>query len=553
MNCHGRVRLLAFVLVACCIQAQPLISPKGIVSSATYGPPLLPGGAIAQGSIFSIFGSGMGPATAAQVAVFPLQVALGGVSLKVIQGSTSVDAIPLYASDGVINAIMPSNAPTGLVSVQVTFNGVKGNMAPVMVAKNAPAIYTSTGAGVGAGSIQNFVSATVQPLNSAKVTAKQGQAEILWLTGLGPVTTADNVAPTVATLPYQTEVWVGGIAASVQYSGRTGCCAGVDEIVFTVPSNAPNGCFVPVQVRVAGTAVSNAVTMAIDSQGGACSDAANTLSATYTRGGNLGAVMLIRRMFHVDAGDEPVVDVTVDQAMGNFQKASGADYAFNPSAALPPAGSCTVYSQKGDLSESAVPFITDAGILDAGAISVTGPKATLPLVLFKATDHQTYAAQFGSTGLLPAGLTQSPLFLDPGTFQIKGAGGTNVGAFTASVTVDAGATWTNRDQITTIDRTKGLTVTWSGTPANVAVSGMGTDLPTDSSTGFLCMAPAGTTSFTVPAYVLANVPPTRANDNESRSVVALLSATAPVKFTATGLDNSAAFFMLMSAKAVTFQ
>jgi hypothetical protein len=57
----------------------------------------------------------------------------------------------------------------------------------------------------------------------------------------------------------------------------------------------------------------------------------------------------------------------------------------------------------------------------------------------------------------------------------------------------------------------------------------------------------------VPDWVLANVPATRANGADSFSAVALLSATTPVQFAATGLSNSSAFFVLMQAKAVTFQ
>lgn len=557
MRCDGWVRLAAIALVVYCGEAQaaqsaPFITPKGIVSSASLGPPLLPGGAIAQGSVFAVFGSNLGPTTAVQVSSFPLQTALASVSIQVIQGQTSLAAIPLYVSATQINAIMPSTAPTGLVSVQVTYNGQKSNMAPVVVAINAPSIYTSTGAGTGPGSIQNFISVTVQPTNSAKLTAQPGQVVTLWLTGLGPVAN-DTVAPTVENLPFKVEVWVAGLPATVQYSGRTSCCSGIDQIDFTVPAGVPNSCFAPVEVRVAGTAVSAAVTMAIDSQGNPCTDP-NPMTTSYTQGGNLGNVMLIRRMFHEDAsGASPAVDVTVDQALGNFQKASGAAYAFNPSAALPPPGSCTVYSVNGDLSEDTDVFILSAGVLNAGNLSVTGPSGTLPLTQYLETDYDVYAAQFGSTGLLPGSLSQSPLFLNAGNFQINGQGGPDIGAFTAAVAVNAGVSWSNESQITAVTRSQGLTVTWSGSAGSVGIGGIGVDYPTNSSTAFLCVAPAGTNSFTVPGWVLANVPATRPNASDSFSAVSLLSATAPAQFTATGLNNGAAFFLLMQVKAVSFQ
>ena len=61
--------LLGLAVVA---GAQPLISPKGIVNSASFAPPQTVGGAVAQGSIFSIFGTQMGPAAGVQPTAFPL-------------------------------------------------------------------------------------------------------------------------------------------------------------------------------------------------------------------------------------------------------------------------------------------------------------------------------------------------------------------------------------------------------------------------------------------------------------------------------------------------
>ena len=110
------------LVLACTLAAQPFISPNGIVNSASFAPALSVGGAIAQGSIFSIFGSQLGPAAGAQPTAFPLGTSLGGASVKITQGGISVDAIPLYTSAGLINAIMPSNAPLGLATLRLTYN-----------------------------------------------------------------------------------------------------------------------------------------------------------------------------------------------------------------------------------------------------------------------------------------------------------------------------------------------------------------------------------------------------------------------------------------------
>jgi hypothetical protein len=67
----------AFAIVSA--GAQPVINPNGIVNSASYLAPGLPGSGIAQGSIFTISGKGLGPATAtAAPGVFPLSHHAGG-------------------------------------------------------------------------------------------------------------------------------------------------------------------------------------------------------------------------------------------------------------------------------------------------------------------------------------------------------------------------------------------------------------------------------------------------------------------------------------------
>ena len=66
------------------------------------------------------------------------------------------------------------------------------------------------------------------------------------------------------------EVYVGGRPATISYRGRSGCCAGIDQIVFTVPAGV-EGCYVPVVVKT-GDVVSNFVSMSIAGQGNACTD-----------------------------------------------------------------------------------------------------------------------------------------------------------------------------------------------------------------------------------------------------------------------------------------
>jgi uncharacterized protein (TIGR03437 family) len=264
--------LALLVALAGSLLAQPpLLYNRSVTNAASYMPNGIPAGAIAQGSIFTVFGARLGPTPGVPANSFPLGNTLGGISINVVQGNTIVAAIPVYASAGQINAIMPSNAPLGMASLQVLSGNSHSNLLPVRIVSSAFGIFSALGTGEGPGILQNFISQTDQPINSPTITAQPGQTITLWGTGLGPVSFPDNQAPKAGSLPVKTEVFVGGVSAAVQYSGRTPCCSGTDQIVFQVPNNAPQGCWVPVYVRTGGTTISNVVTMAISSDPNSCS------------------------------------------------------------------------------------------------------------------------------------------------------------------------------------------------------------------------------------------------------------------------------------------
>src|ERR1700731_2938705 len=169
-------------------------------------------------------------------------------------------------------------------------------------------IFAANSAGDGPGIFQNFVDASTLPINSLQTAAKAGTTIILWGTGLGPVSFPDNVLPTPGNLPIQTEVFVGGVKASVQYNGRSGCCASIDQIVFQEPQNAPLGCWVPVYVRTGGKSISNFVTMAISADGSPCQEPNNALATALVKGGNVGSYAAARITVRHDAGVRTPLD-----------------------------------------------------------------------------------------------------------------------------------------------------------------------------------------------------------------------------------------------------
>ena len=173
-------------------------------------------------------------------------------------------------------------------------------------------------AGVEPAVVQNYVSDSNQPYNSLVQPAAPGQVITIWATGLGPVTFPDNVAPTAGNVAAPVTVTLGGQSASVMYSGRSPCCAGVDQVVATIPANVPLGCWVPLTVK-AGGVVSNTATMAIAASGAtSCSDAGNPLT-TLVRTPGTQAFLHLERVDGVDNFDaNPAVNSTLDKLYSRF-------------------------------------------------------------------------------------------------------------------------------------------------------------------------------------------------------------------------------------------
>ena len=80
--------ILILILFANTGNAQP--TAAAAVNSASFARSDLPNGSLAQGSIFTVFGSNMGPAALAQSTSFPLPTDLAGTSVKVTVGGTSI-------------------------------------------------------------------------------------------------------------------------------------------------------------------------------------------------------------------------------------------------------------------------------------------------------------------------------------------------------------------------------------------------------------------------------------------------------------------------------
>jgi hypothetical protein len=283
-------------------------------------------------------------------------------------------------------------------------------------------------------------------------------------------------------------------------------------------------------------------------------------------GGKTGAIFLLRLSIADNSSPLPTDrELMVDLGLAAFEEiAANGDLSFNPLLSLPPIGACTAYTGSldlGGLLGGSVPGASSLFTrpLDAGpSISVTGPRGnTIPLVPADASSNTgLYLGLLG--GASPLGDTPPlPPFLESGTFRIAGTGGKDVGAFQASITLGTPVVWTNRDQISTVNRAADLTLTWSGGDASklILIAGAASDANTTASAGFLCFVPAAPGQFTVPAEMLGNLPDTASATDSSFGalLVGSLPAGSYPAFTAGGLDVGLIFNAMLSAKTVAFQ
>ncbi len=459
--------------------------------------------------MFVIFGTDLGPLDLQQAGGFPLQTTLGGTSIQVSVGTTTVDAFMIYTWASQVAAILPSSTPEGIGLMQVTYNGRISQAGAFRVVRSYPGVFAQNQAGNGQALAQNFNSASDQPRNSVIQSAKSGQVVSVWATGLGPITDNEAMAPVMRDLNISLEVRVGGKVAPVRYKGRSSCCAGVDQVVFEVPPGIA-GCYVPVVLQV-DAAVSNFTTISVaDANSSECTDLTGipgTMLEKLQSGGNLriGSILL----------SVAKADLVTETGIGEFFQADWNWLSSRVSLGLPSPGACLVNPAKPSVPGGS--YSQPVG-LDAGhVLNVTGPKGSRQVPQrFPGFYNETFA---------DGTLVQ---FLAPGTYTVDSvAGGADVGPFHATITFPA-------ELSSTLQQTaSATTVRWQGgDPSGYVVIQGSAQAPSGVSTGFSCVERASAGQFTVPPYVLSSLPASPGD------ITALIAAgTSPQnRFKAPGLD-----------------
>ena len=528
---HSRIRMILLTAVlsagfAVVATAQPAIGTGGVLNAASNALPGLPNSAIAQGSIFLVYGTGLGPpppvGAIVTLAPFPLPKALpapSGTSVSVTVGNTTVDALMIYTSPTQIAAILPSRTPAGAGQITVRFNGASSPPAPIQVVANSLGIFTLNQGGSGPAVVQDYISATAFVVNTLTTPAKPGQTLVLYGTGLGPVTFDESQPAQAGNVGANDfELDIAGVPAAVSYHGRSACCAGLDQINFQVPAGV-DGCYVPVSVRNGGV-ISNFTTISVSSAGQVCSDPTGFSSSDLQKiaqGGKLKAGIIT--MSHTTTQTAPTttgiggarmaVTGTRDASTDKDSVAAlffGYDAGIIKSQGLnrtPSPGSCMIFTAKGN-SSPADPF--QATPLDAGiVVNLKGGPTNQNVQL--APPLQTPGIYIPGGALLPG-------YVGAGRYTaLNGFGGVDVKGFAADVTFGAPVLWSNQNGITTVIRSQGLHVTWiGGSPGDfVEIRGTGPAFTQNvqplSEASFTCLAHSEDGQFTVPPAVLQSLPP----------------------------------------------
>jgi len=151
--------------------------------------------------------------------------------------------------------------------------------------------------------------------------------------------------------------------------------------------------------------------------------------------------------------------------------------------------------------------------------------------------------------------------ITPGDYTVdNGTGSQAVGPFKATITLPPMLRWTNQASLASLDRTQDLTVTWNGgIPDKEFALIVGLSTNGQVTSGFLCAEKVSAGQFTVPAWVLSNLPASATFTNQGQTapsgLLGLGSApfTSVGRFTGTGLDFGVITYEQATASLASYQ
>ena len=421
--------------------------------------PGLPNYGIAPSALFFIAGANLANTTTALLSSADpgLQTTVNNVTVNVTAGGTTKPCPLYYLSPTQIDAVLPGTTPTGPATITVNNNGVTSAAFNIVVVQSAFGILSYNGT-LGAAYDAN------NALITATNAANPNQVIVLWGSGVGSDPTDDDrLYPqkqnNLTNIPMQ--AFVGGVSATLAYRGRSQF-PGVDQVVLTIPGNVPTGCFVSLSI-VSNNIVSNSVTIPIAASGKTCSDSNTGLTPDLFL--NLANKTTVREGILTVSQSTTVTSQgtqTTGTVGGIFQSVTG--FGTTSGSAQVSIGSCLVSAPD---PNATAPNGTSTG-LDAGSsIAVTGPGGSLNLAPLSAPGVNLAGFYAPPGGTAPASFIPAT----GGTYTFdNGTGGKDVQHFNATLTLPASFTWSNGVLLSSVNRSQGFSVSWTGGAAGSYVS-----------------------------------------------------------------------------------
>lgn len=507
---------LALLAILSPLLAKPKIDEKsGVRSRATVADRTV----LAQGSAFEITGSALGPAVAVPAEVpYPQELAGVAVILTAASDGAIFSTYLISAAADRIVAIVPSAAPPGNYTVTASYAGEASNAFKISIADTNFGLVTNTGA-IGGMTQARILAPGAEPAAATYVNAATPGATLEFsAAGLGTTGEADNEFSAEANRVDGAVLVIAGQEVPITYIGRDPARPGFDKVVVTLPAeNLPLDCSVFFQIRLPNATTTTFSLPTTAEPGTPCQNSLGISPEglqSLSQGGGvvLGGMTLARVLASVKSGALSY-EAKSDQFSGGFVAYTAraiSDMMARGQIFRAAQGnnSCVVYTPNQG---------TESGVfVDAGdRLSLAGPAWTLQV-------PQTQGAPY-VYGLLLAqaftGITIPPTPgalnqpFGPGRYKLDGTGGAVVGPFTAEVDVSDQFRWTNGAGLDSVDRTKDLTLTWTGgvpgdmVQAGATVRGYAPESPTTVvDRVFQCYGLAEHGQITVPSSILQQMP-----------------------------------------------
>ena len=483
MRASGAAGVLVWVVCGAAF-AQQLLQVENAASLLT--------GDIAAGSLtrLQLIYQG-GPVTPIDPATVSAQLLPMGfqdpLSLSILEVSDATSVLVL----------IPSATPLGPVSITLNYNGQSATQNVYIVATSF-GLYSAGGE---AALAQNITGNGLQ-LNNLTHPAHAQDFVTLWGTGLGPAT-ADHVT-----------VLLGGHPFPAAYAGPSADYAGLDQINFQVPDDPaiPQGCYVALNIQI-GNSISNLATLSLSRDAGPCVHPFGLTADELAALDSGGQVYVGQIDLDSTIGAPPdslfsPAYVRMESANAQFlsYNASGLSLISQPLFADDYLSGCTLIG--GGVSAGLFAFIFSP--LNMGTqITIQGPAGqTLNLLPPGAGPPSLYN---GSEPSVPAVTSPDQLpapFFSSGQWKASASGNTNVQPFTAMFSIPNPIQITNYSQVSMVDYTKDLTITWISTTyssADFVTVQLYPQFPIEwfATTAVLCRVPASAGQATIPAALLA--------------------------------------------------